>query len=104
MESRDCAERRVGRTRTQSCQELLGRLRSARQLVLRIETPGRGHGQGEGATLLQHRLVDVRVPPADLDGNVGKVELDGTSAAGFEVDEQRADLRVEDVSGVWLTV
>ena len=49
-------------------------------------------------------VVDVRVALSHLFGYMGNVELDRPAATGLEVDEQRAVVRVEDVSGVRLAV
>ena len=52
----------------------------------------------------EQNLIDVRIVRADLLGHVGNIELDGPTAARFEVDEQQAVLGAEEVAGMWFAV
>ena len=52
----------------------------------------------------QQHVVDARVVLADSLGNMGEIELDGSTAARLEVDEQRPFLRAEYVARVRFAV
>ena len=97
-------ECRPGRTLAQRAQEFFPESPPVRELVATLPTPRRDHRENELPALVQQPLVDVRVVLADRLGNVGEVELDGSTAARLEVDEQRAVLRAEHVARMRLAV
>ena len=81
-----------------------GCLSSARELVFRIEPPGRDHRDDEDAALVEQCGIDAGITLADRRRDVREVEFDRAATSSLEVDEQRAVRGVEDVPGVWLAV
>ena len=49
-------------------------------------------------------MIDTRIVPADVFGRMGEVELDRSTATGFEIYEQQPVLRGEHVARVRLAV
>jgi hypothetical protein len=49
-------------------------------------------------------MIDTRIEQADLVWRMGNVELDGTSAARLEVDEEQAVSSSKEVAGMRLAV
>src|SRR5690349_14092293 len=97
-------ECRPGRTLAQRAQEFFSESSAIRKLVTKLPTPRRDNRENELSALVQQPLVDVRVVPADRLGNMGEIELDGSTAARLKVDEQRAVLRVEHIALMRLAV
>src|SRR6185369_15746053 len=97
-------EGRPRRPRAQHAQEFLSESPPVRKLVATVPTPRRDHRENQVPALLQQSLVDVRVVLADRLGNMGEIELDGSTAACLEVDEQRAVLRAEQIAWMRLAV
>src|SRR5690242_12051138 len=77
---------------------------SVRKLIPHIPTPSRDHRQYEATRLLEQHLIDTRIEHADLVRRVGNVELDGTSAARLEVDEEQAVSSNQEIAGMRLAV
>src|SRR5690606_27983649 len=88
----------------QCAQERLAEASPVRELVAELPTPRRDHREDELPAFVQQPLVDVRVMLADLLGDMGEIELDGSAAARLEVDEQRAVFRGEQIARVRLAV
>ena len=61
-----------------------------RELIADVPAPGGDHRQNQPSTLCEQDVVEVRIVRADLVRHVRDVELDGSSAARLEVDEQQA--------------
>jgi len=58
---------------------ILLRIASLRKLVAKLPTPRRDHRENELSALLQQPLVNVRVVLADRLGNMGEIELGGST-------------------------
>jgi hypothetical protein len=69
-----------------------------REFIADVPAPGSDHRKHESPTLREQNLIDVRVAGADLLRHVGNIKLDGSTAARFEVYEQRAVTRAEEVA------
>jgi len=75
-----------------------------RKFIPHIPTPSRDHRQYEATRLLEQHMIDPRIEHADLVWRMGNVELDGTSAARLEIDEEQAVSSNKQVAGVRLAV
>ena len=69
-----------------------------REFIADVPSPGSDHRQNEPPTLLEQDLIDIRIVRADLVRHVRDIEFDWPTATRFEVDEERAVLRAEDVA------
>ena len=98
------AERRPRWSVSEQAQDLDGVPTPVRELVARVPAPGRDHREDEPTTLLKQRLVETRIVDADLVRHVCNVELDGPTAAGLEVDEERAFRGTQEVPRMRLPV
>lgn len=65
--------------------------------VADVPTPGSDHRQDKPPTFREQNVIDIRIVRAHLLRHVRNVELDGSTAAGFEVDEQQAVTGAEEV-------
>ena len=77
---------------------------SVREFITSVETPGRDHRKHKPTALLEQRLIDTGIEPADLVRHVRNVEFDGTAATRLEVDEEKALRRGEQIAWMRLTV
>jgi hypothetical protein len=75
-----------------------------REFIADIPAPGSDHRKHEPPALREQNLIDVRIARADLLWYVGNIKLDGSAAARFEVDEQRAVAGAEEVAGMRFAV
>src|SRR6516225_240051 len=91
-------------THAQSAEELASCLLPIRELVAQIPAPGSDHGKNKDSALLQQVLISVGIALAHIPGDMGEVELDRSTAARLEVDEQQSGLRAEHVAGMRLAV
>jgi hypothetical protein len=73
-------------------------------LVVSIPAPRRDHRKHQDPALAEQLTVNVRIPLADILGDMGEIEFDRPTAARLEVDEQRAGFRVEQVAWVRFAV
>ncbi|HKG57614.1 MAG TPA: hypothetical protein VKA85_10235 [Candidatus Limnocylindrales bacterium] len=73
-------------------------------MVVSIPPPRCDHGKHEDAALAQQLIVNMRIPPADIFGNMGEVEFDRPTAARLEVQEQRPGFRAKHVARVRFAV
>ncbi|HSH81694.1 MAG TPA: hypothetical protein VLA19_24470, partial [Herpetosiphonaceae bacterium] len=69
-----------------------------RELVLSIPTPRCDHRQHQNPALAKQVLISVRIVLAHLFGRMDDVELDGSTATGFQVCEQQPVLRPEQIA------
>ena len=99
-----CVECRPWGALAQRAQELLSPSPPVRELVAKPPTPRCDHREDELPAVVQELSVHPRVVLAHCLGNVGEVELDGSMAAGLEVNEQRAAVRAEHVAWMRLAV
>ena len=97
-------ERRPGRTRPQRAQEFFSESPPARKLVAMVPAPRCDHRENKLPALVKQSLVNARVELADRLGNMGEIELDGSTAARLKVDEQRAVPRAEHIAWMRLAV
>ena len=63
---------------------------SIRKLIMHVPAPCRDHRENEPATLLEQKLINLRIVPADLVRHMGNVEFDRAAATRLEVDEEQA--------------
>src|SRR5215217_1046936 len=82
-------ECRPRRTLAQRAQEFMSESPPVRKLVANVPTPRCDHRENELPAIIQQSSVNARVVLADRLGNMGEIELDGSTAACLEVDEQR---------------
>jgi len=92
------------RTLAQRAQEFFSESPPVRKLVAKDPAPRCDHRENELPALVQQSLVNARVVLADRLGNMGEIELDGSTAARLKVDEQRAILRAEHIALMRLAV
>ena len=71
---------------------------SIREFIADVPSPGSDHRKNKPPTRLEQHLIDIRVVRRDLVRHVGNIELDWPTATRFEVDEQQAVLRAQDVA------
>jgi hypothetical protein len=69
-----------------------------REFIADVPAPCSDHRKHEPPTLREQNLIDARITGADLLRHVGNIELDGSTAACFEVDEQQAVTGAEEVA------
>ena len=69
-----------------------------RQCIVDVPSPGRDHREDEPSAFREQIAIDVRIEGGDGVRHVRDVELDRTSATGFEVDETQAVLGAEQVA------
>ena len=69
-----------------------------REFIADVPAPGSDHRKNEPPTLCEQNLIDIRIVRADLVWHVRNIELDGSTATRFEVDEQQAALGAEEVA------
>ena len=75
-----------------------------RELIADVPAPGGDHRKDQPSTLCEQDAVEIRIVRADLVRHVRDVELDGSTAARLEVDEERAVRGVKDVARVRFAV
>src|SRR5215469_7097345 len=95
---------RPRRTLAQRPEELFSESPPVWKLVAKIPAPRCDHRENELTTLVQQSLVHARVVLADRLGNMGEIELDGSTAERLKVNEQRAILRAEHIALMRLAV
>jgi hypothetical protein len=71
-----------------------------REFIADVPAPGSDHRKYKPPTLREQYLIDIRIARADLLWDVGNIKLDGSTATGFEVDEQQAVTGAEQVAGM----
>ena len=69
-----------------------------RELIAGVPSPCRDHRKNKPPTLVEQDLIDIWIVGADLVRHVRNIEFDWPTAARFEVGEERAILRAEDVA------
>jgi len=69
-----------------------------RELIAGVPSPCSDHRKNKPPTLAEQDLIDIRIVRADLVRHVRNIEFDWPTATRFEVDEERAVLRAEDVA------
>ncbi len=66
--------------------------------VAAVPAPGSDHHQNKPPTFREQNLIDIGIVRADLLRGVRNIELDGSTTARFEVDEEQAVTGVEEVA------
>ncbi len=100
----DTIERRLRRTLAKALEDGSSVPVAVGILVADVRAPRSDHGQNESPTFREQNPIDIRIVRADLLRQVRNIELDRSTAAGFEIDEQQAVTGAEDVAGMRLTV
>ena len=75
-----------------------------RELIAGVPSPCSDHRKNKPPTLLEQDLIDIGIVGADLVRHVRKIEFDWPTATRFEVDEERAALRAEEVAWMGFAV
>ena len=75
-----------------------------RELVAQVPAPGGNHGKNKDPALAQQVSISAGIANAHIFGDMGEVELNRSTAARLEIDEQESGLRPEHVARVRLAV
>ena len=71
---------------------------AVREFIADVPSPGSDHRKNKPPTLLEQDLIDIWIVRADLVRHVRNIEFDWSTARRFEVDEEQAVVRAQDIA------
>lgn len=69
-----------------------------REFIVDVPAPGSNHRKNKPATFLKQTSINTRIVRAGLVRRVRDIELDGSTATRFKVDEEQAVPGAEEVA------